>query len=65
MTNFIENPVVLLSTSDDTLFCTDMGQNPVFENDGTNVFHFDYENENEFITLELFNRNLNCIGKSK
>jgi len=44
---------------------TDMGQNPVFEKDGTNVFDFAYENETEFITLELFNRNRSCIGKSR
>lgn len=43
----------------------DMGQNPVFTGDGTNVCHFVYDNEAEFITIELFNRNHTCIGISK
>lgn len=43
----------------------EMGQNPVFTVDGTNVCHFVYENEAECITLELYNRNDTCIGYSR
>ncbi|KAG0577046.1 hypothetical protein KC19_5G127200 [Ceratodon purpureus] len=43
----------------------DLGQNPVWEKDGTNVFHFDFKDESEFVTLELFNRNNASIGVSK
>lgn len=42
----------------------EMGLRPVFNNDGSNVFHFTYEDDNEFITFELFNRKNACIGKS-
>lgn len=42
----------------------DMGTEPEFHDDGSNVFHFQYENDNEFVTFELFNRNNASIGKS-
>ena len=44
---------------------TDMGRNPEFEVDGTNVFHFVCESGTEYITLELYRGNDRCIGNSK
>lgn len=43
----------------------EMGRNPAWENDGTNVFHFDFEDNDGHITVELFNRNNFSIGASK
>lgn len=43
----------------------DMGQNPVWDEDGSNVFHFVFKDRSGFITLELFNRNNECIGVSR
>jgi hypothetical protein len=44
---------------------TDMGQNPVWDEDGSNVFHFVFKDRSGFITLELFNRNNESIGVSR
>lgn len=46
-------------------FVIEMGRNPAWENDGTNVFHFDFEDNDGHITVELFNRNNFSIGASK
>ena len=44
----------------------DMGQNPFWDDDGTNVCHFEFTNLSEYITLELYNRSeSNFIGECK
>jgi len=37
----------------------------MWDNDGTNVFHFAYEDNSEDITLELFSRDHILIGISR
>lgn len=44
----------------------DMGQIPFWDDDGTNVCHFEFTNSSEYITLKLYNRNeSNFIGECK